>query len=74
MSKEIVMYQWNVHVTGFVDVGYKCGEKKIETDVTVIAINKHDAKKYAIPEACKQNAAFVFARTKIRGRDITKIS
>jgi hypothetical protein len=73
MAKDIVMYTWDVHVIGYIDVGYRYGCKQITTDVQVIAQNKKDAKRLAEQEACNQDASFVFARIKIRRKDIKKI-
>ena len=73
MSKEIVMYPWNVHVLGFYEVGYKGMERMVEEDVTVYAQDKKQAKKLAIDAAKEKNATFVFCeRTKIRRKDIVK--
>ena len=74
MSKDIVMYAWNVRVLGYLNVGYKAGEKQIETTVQVMARNKRDAKNLAMQEACNTNASFIFARTKVRGKDIKKVA
>jgi hypothetical protein len=74
MPREIVMHQWNVRVVGYYDVGYKCGEKMIEDEVTVYAMNKKQAKQLAEEAAKEKNTTFVFSRIKIRGRDIKKVS
>jgi hypothetical protein len=75
MKKEIIMYPWNVHVSGFYEVGYKGMERQVETDVVVYAPDKKQAKKLAIDAAKEQNATFVFCeRFKIKRKDVVKAS
>lgn len=73
MLKEIVMYPWDVHVTGYYEYGYNGFEREVDIDVRVIARNKKEAKKLAMEEACKQNATFIFSRMKVKRKDIVKV-
>jgi hypothetical protein len=75
MSKEIVMYSWEVHVHGYYEVGYKGMERHVQEDVVVYAQNKKQAKKLAIDAAKEKNATFIFCeRFKIKRKDIVKQS
>jgi hypothetical protein len=64
------MYPYNVHVIGHCDYGYRMNGYNIHTDVTVFARDKKHAKQLASQEAKKQNSDFIFAKIKIKRKDI----
>ena len=73
MPKDIIMYQWDVHVTCYENQGYKEKFRKVETDVTVIARNRKEAAALAVEAAKEKEMAFIFGEIrKIRRKDIKK--
>lgn len=73
MPKDIVMYQWIVHVTCYENQGYKEKYKRVDTDVIVVARDKKEAAILAIDAAKEKDMAFIFGEIKkIRRRDIRK--